>query len=134
MSVARPGFPGGTAVSHLTVYDWPTSDGLAGGSPHLHTASGEGYAAVGVAGRRRRAMAGRAPSIAGLFRGSRRGRCTGWSTTVFDVVMRRTPGCPRPCGDAVFTFPDESPLRWRGRAGCILACASSDEDVVDAAA
>ncbi|WP_159944262.1 MULTISPECIES: cupin domain-containing protein [unclassified Nocardiopsis] len=38
-----PGFPGGTAVSHLRVYDWPAADGLAGGSPHLHTASAEGY-------------------------------------------------------------------------------------------
>ncbi|WP_150243843.1 cupin domain-containing protein [Nocardiopsis quinghaiensis] len=38
-----PGFPGGTAVSHLRVYDWPSADGLAGGSPHLHTASAEGY-------------------------------------------------------------------------------------------
>ncbi|GAB4005125.1 hypothetical protein GCM10029992_52040 [Glycomyces albus] len=37
------GFPGGTAVSLVTVYDWPTADGQAGGSPHLHTASTEGY-------------------------------------------------------------------------------------------
>lgn len=36
-------FPGGTAVSHLYVYDWPAADGLSGGSPHLHTASAEGY-------------------------------------------------------------------------------------------
>jgi mannose-6-phosphate isomerase-like protein (cupin superfamily) len=38
-----PGFPGATAVSRLRVYDWPTADGLRGGSPHLHTASTEGY-------------------------------------------------------------------------------------------
>lgn len=38
-----PGFPSGTAVSHLRVYDWPAEDGRAGGSPHLHTASAEGY-------------------------------------------------------------------------------------------
>ncbi|GAB3654077.1 cupin domain-containing protein [Glycomyces tarimensis] len=37
------GFPGGTAVSIVTVYDWPTVDDQAGGSPHLHTASTEGY-------------------------------------------------------------------------------------------
>ncbi|HEU5129422.1 MAG TPA: cupin domain-containing protein [Glycomyces sp.] len=37
------GFPGGTAVSLVTVYDWPAADGQAGGSPHLHTASTEGY-------------------------------------------------------------------------------------------
>ncbi|WP_308167342.1 cupin domain-containing protein [Catellatospora tritici] len=37
------GFPGATAVSALRVYDWPTADGKRGGSPHLHTASSEGY-------------------------------------------------------------------------------------------
>lgn len=37
------GFPGGTAVSRVKVYDWPTTDGGWGGSPHLHTASTEGY-------------------------------------------------------------------------------------------
>jgi mannose-6-phosphate isomerase-like protein (cupin superfamily) len=37
------GFPGATAVSRLRVYDWPAPDGLRGGSPHMHTASTEGY-------------------------------------------------------------------------------------------
>lgn len=37
------GFPAATAVSRLRVYDWPAEDGLRGGSPHLHTASTEGY-------------------------------------------------------------------------------------------
>jgi mannose-6-phosphate isomerase-like protein (cupin superfamily) len=41
------GFPGATSVSRLSVYDWPTIDGLAGGSPHLHTASTEGYVVLG---------------------------------------------------------------------------------------
>lgn len=41
------GFPGATGVSRLRVYDWPTVDGLAGGSPHLHTASAEGYVVLG---------------------------------------------------------------------------------------
>lgn len=43
------GLPGGVAVSRLRVYDWPASDGLRGGSPHLHTASSEAY--VVLAGR-----------------------------------------------------------------------------------
>jgi hypothetical protein len=43
-------FPGATAVSRLRVYDWPTADGLRGGSPHLHTASTEGYVVVGGEG------------------------------------------------------------------------------------
>jgi hypothetical protein len=32
------------------VYDWPAADGLAGGSPHLHTASTEGYLVLGGTG------------------------------------------------------------------------------------
>lgn len=46
-------FPGGTSVSRLRVYDWPTSDGaglVGGGTPHLHTASDEGYVVIGGAG------------------------------------------------------------------------------------
>jgi mannose-6-phosphate isomerase-like protein (cupin superfamily) len=35
--------PGGISISHLKVYDWPATDGVRGGSPHLHTASAEGY-------------------------------------------------------------------------------------------
>lgn len=53
MSAARPAFPGGTSVSRLRVYDWPAPDGagLAGsGTPHLHTASAEGYVVIGGAG------------------------------------------------------------------------------------
>lgn len=46
---ARPIFPGGVSVSRLAVYDWPAEDGLRGGTPHLHTASAEGY--IVLAGR-----------------------------------------------------------------------------------
>ncbi|MBT2512335.1 cupin domain-containing protein [Arthrobacter sp. ISL-30] len=38
-----PSFPGGTALTRLGVYDWEASDGLCGGSPHMHTASTEAY-------------------------------------------------------------------------------------------
>lgn len=41
--MTTPLFPGGVAVSDLHVYDEETVDGLCGGSPHLHTASSEGY-------------------------------------------------------------------------------------------
>jgi len=45
-------FPGGTSVSHLTVYDWSgPGDGLPGGSPHMHLACTEGYVVVGGFGR-----------------------------------------------------------------------------------
>lgn len=36
-------FPGGVAVSDLQVYDWEAGDGCRGGTPHVHTASTEGY-------------------------------------------------------------------------------------------
>ncbi len=45
-----PLFPGGVAVSDLVVYDAEAVDGRCGGSPHLHTASSEGYIVVGGAG------------------------------------------------------------------------------------
>ncbi|WP_069771431.1 cupin [Streptomyces sp. LUP30] len=37
------GLPGGVAVSHLCVYDWPAADGLQGGTPHMHLVCSEGY-------------------------------------------------------------------------------------------
>ena len=45
------GFPGGTALSRIRVYDWPSADGPAGGTPHLHTASTEGYVVLAGQGR-----------------------------------------------------------------------------------
>src|SRR5437867_1274356 len=46
----RPPFPGGIGVSHLKVYDTPAPDGLAGGTPHLHTVCTEAYAVIAGAG------------------------------------------------------------------------------------
>ena len=46
-------FPGGTSVSRLSVYDWPTTDGAGragGGTPHLHLVSDEGYVVLSGAG------------------------------------------------------------------------------------
>ncbi|WP_164207153.1 cupin domain-containing protein [[Micrococcus luteus] ATCC 49442] len=42
----QPIFPGGTAVTRLSVYSDEASDGIAGGTPHLHTASTEAYVVV----------------------------------------------------------------------------------------
>ncbi|SNX56861.1 hypothetical protein SAMN06272735_1316 [Streptomyces sp. TLI_55] len=44
------GLPGGVAVSHLCVYDWPAADGLHGGTPHLHLACSEAYVVTGGRG------------------------------------------------------------------------------------
>jgi len=38
--------PGGTSVSHLRVYDSVGPDGLAGGTPHLHTVCTEAYLVI----------------------------------------------------------------------------------------
>ncbi|MGW8482069.1 cupin domain-containing protein [Microbacterium sp. NPDC055903] len=43
-------FPGGVALTDLAVYDWAGSDGCRGGSPHVHTASSEGYLVTGGVG------------------------------------------------------------------------------------
>ncbi|MFF5188531.1 cupin domain-containing protein [Streptomyces sp. NPDC000345] len=43
MVSAYAGLPGGVAVSHLCVYDWPAADGSHGGTPHMHLACSEGY-------------------------------------------------------------------------------------------
>jgi len=45
-----PPFPGAIGVSHLRVYDTEAPDGLAGGTPHLHTLCTEAYAVVGGRG------------------------------------------------------------------------------------
>src|SRR6478609_8206540 len=47
---AAPPFPGGIGVSHLRVYDTAAPDGLAGGTPHLHTVCTEAYVVVAGAG------------------------------------------------------------------------------------
>ena len=48
---AAQSFPGATGVTLLDVYDWPTADGLRGGSAHIHLASTEGYVVLRGAGR-----------------------------------------------------------------------------------
>ena len=41
-----PPFPGAVGLSHLRVYDTVAPDGLAGGTPHLHTLCTEMYAVI----------------------------------------------------------------------------------------
>lgn len=47
----RPLLPGGIGISHLRVYDTAAPDGLAGGTPHLHTLCTEAYSVVAGRGR-----------------------------------------------------------------------------------
>ncbi|MCL6672383.1 MULTISPECIES: cupin domain-containing protein [Streptomyces] len=44
------GLPGGVAVSHLCVYDWPAADGVRGGTPHVHLTCAEAYVVTGGRG------------------------------------------------------------------------------------
>lgn len=46
-----PVLPGAIGLSHLRVYDTEAPDGLAGGTPHLHTLCTEAYAVVAGRGR-----------------------------------------------------------------------------------
>jgi mannose-6-phosphate isomerase-like protein (cupin superfamily) len=99
------------AVSHLRVYESTSVDGLAGGTPHCHTACTEAYAVVG--GRGRVVTLGgdgftETPLEAGSF---------AWFTPgtihrlVNDgdleiLVLMANAGLPE-AGDMVITFPDE---------------------------
>ena len=114
MTDSRPAFPGGTSLSKLSVYDWPSPDGagLAGsGTPHLHTASAEGYVVLGGAG-----------SVQTLSRdGYAEHRLTPGAVVWFTpgvvhrlvndgglelVVVMSNAGLPE-AGDAVLTFPPD---------------------------
>jgi mannose-6-phosphate isomerase-like protein (cupin superfamily) len=44
-------FPGSVGLTRLSVYDWEASDGVCGGSPHMHTASTEAYLVLSGSGR-----------------------------------------------------------------------------------
>ncbi|MBB4934544.1 mannose-6-phosphate isomerase-like protein (cupin superfamily) [Lipingzhangella halophila] len=107
---APVGFPGGTAVSHLRVYDWPTEDGLAGGSPHLHTASAEGYVVLrGEGSLETLSSAGfrETPLVPGTLLWFTPGtvhRLVNRSGDLELVVVMQNAGLPE-AGDAILTYP-----------------------------
>src|SRR5690606_4054047 len=105
------GFPGATGVTRLRVYDWPTADGLAGGSPHLHTASAAGHVVLGGRG------AVQPPSGERYAAHELAEGALGWCppgtvhrlVTEQDLeilVVMQNAGLPE-AGDAVLTFPLE---------------------------
>jgi len=107
-----PPFPGGIGVSHLRVYQSTARDGLAGGTPHLHTACTEAYAVV--AGRGRVVtLAGdgyrETPLEPGTFAWFTPGtihRLVNDSGDLEILVLMANAGLPE-AGDMVITFPDE---------------------------
>lgn len=105
-------FPGGVALSDLEVYDWEAEDGCRGGSPHLHTASSEGYVVIGGSG------AVQTLSAAGFAEDRLAVGDVLWFTpgTVHRLindgdlrllVVMSNAGLPE-AGDAVMTFPSET--------------------------
>jgi mannose-6-phosphate isomerase-like protein (cupin superfamily) len=134
------GFPGGTGVSRLRVYDWPTADGLAGGSPHLHTASAEGYVVLGGHGAVHTlssdgfAEHSLAEGDLMWFTPGTVHRLVNASGDLDILVVMQNAGLPE-AGDAVFTFPQPvlaDPEAYARAA--TLPPAEAGEDAVAAAA
>lgn len=102
-------FPGGTAVSRLRVYDWPAADGLHGGSPHLHTASGEGYVVLSGEGTLQ-TLSGDGYGEHALFPGALLWFTPGTVHRLVSngeleiLVVMQNSGLPE-AGDAILTFP-----------------------------
>jgi mannose-6-phosphate isomerase-like protein (cupin superfamily) len=134
-------FPGGTSVSRLQVYPWTAPDGLAGGTPHLHTACSEAY--VVLEGR------GRVQTLSAD--GFEETRLTPSSVVWFDpgvihrlvndgglrlLVVMQNSGLPE-AGDAVMTFPaDDLDDRDRYDAAATLPSArgGATGDAIESAA
>ncbi|GAA2900445.1 cupin domain-containing protein [Streptosporangium fragile] len=106
-----PAFPGGTSVTRLSVYGGTCLDGLAGGTPHMHTASTEAYVVIGGSG------ALQTLDLSGFRETELGAGSTVWFTpgTIHRainrgglevVVVMQNAGLPE-AGDAVMTFPPE---------------------------
>ncbi|MFD5824641.1 cupin domain-containing protein [Lentzea sp. NPDC060358] len=124
-------FPGGIGISGLRVYDWPTVDGLCGGSPHVHLVCSECYYVVGGTGSVQTLTSGgfattplREGSVVWFTPGTIHRLVNDGDLRIL-VVMQNS-GLPE-AGDAVFTFPADvlaSPERYE------QAAAGGDEEAV----
>lgn len=106
-------FPGGTALTHLRVYDWPAQDGRCGGSPHLHTASTEAYVVLAGEGavETLSGQGGHAEHVLGpgsllWFTPGTVHRLVNGSGDLEILVVMQNAGLPE-AGDAVLTFPPD---------------------------
>lgn len=105
-------FPGATAVSEVSIYDWPGADGAAGGSPHLHTASTEAYVVQQGTGRletldsRGFTSTPLEPGTVVWFTPGTVHRAINDSGDLRVLVVMQNAGLPEN-GDAVMTFPPE---------------------------
>jgi mannose-6-phosphate isomerase-like protein (cupin superfamily) len=106
------GLPGAVGISGLHVYDWPASDGLCGGSPHVHLTCAEAYVVVAGTGHVQTVTsAGFAdtplePGTVAWFTPGTVHRLVNGDGGLHIVVIMQNDGLPE-AGDAVFTFPPE---------------------------
>jgi mannose-6-phosphate isomerase-like protein (cupin superfamily) len=131
-----PPFPGGIAVSHLRVYASTSSDGLAGGTPHCHTACTEAYQVIG--GRGRVLTIGgdgyrETPLEPGTFAWFTPGtihRLVNDSGDLEILVLMANAGLPE-AGDMIITFPDHllaDPAAYRAAAALPEGAGTTDAD------
>jgi hypothetical protein len=131
-------FPGATALTRLLVYDWPTADGLAGGSPHLHTASTEAYVVLGGSGHVQ-TLSGDGYAEHRLAEGSVLWFTPGTVHRLVNdggldiLVLMSNAGLPE-AGDAVLTFPPTLLADAASYARSARLPAGSDEMALAAAA
>ncbi|MDQ0961188.1 mannose-6-phosphate isomerase-like protein (cupin superfamily) [Streptomyces sp. B4I13] len=111
MTATNTGLPGGVAISHVSVYDWPAADGVCGGTPHMHLACSEAYVVTGGRG------AVQTLTTSGYEVTPLRAGTVAWFTpgTIHRLVnegdlritvLMQNSGLPE-AGDAVLTLPPE---------------------------
>ncbi|WEH19516.1 cupin [Streptomyces sp. VNUA24] len=105
------GLPGGVAVSHLCVYDWPAADGVRGGTPHMHLTCSEAYVVTGGRGAVQTLTTSGyevtplAPGTVARFTPGTIHRLVDEGDLRITVLMQNS-GLPE-AGDAVLTLPPE---------------------------
>ncbi|MFM9590606.1 cupin domain-containing protein [Streptomyces scabiei] len=105
------GLPGGVAISHLCVYDWPAADGVRGGTPHMHLTCSEAYVVTGGRGAVQTLTTSGyevtplAPGTVARFTPGTIHRLVDEGDLRITVLMQNS-GLPE-AGDAVLTLPPE---------------------------
>lgn len=105
-------FPAAVGLTHLRVYDTAATDGVVGGSPHMHLASAEAYIPIAGTGEVQTLSASGETTFP-----LQRGTIVWFEPGVIHrlvnsdrqlelLVIMQNAGLPE-AGDAVFTFPDD---------------------------
>ena len=99
-------------MSEVSIYNWPSQDDMAGGSPHVHTASTEAYVVVEGPGRletldsRGFTVTPLTPGVVVWFTPGTVHRAINDSGNLRVLIVMQNAGLPEN-GDAVMTFPPE---------------------------